>query len=79
MNIQSVRCAWTVPSRRWRTAPKVLKTAPWRMSVPTASVGLKPNRKMSSGVISAPPRIPVAPTSRPISRPVSESSQVTEL
>jgi len=46
------------------------------MSVPTASVGLNPKRKMSSGVISAPPPIPVAPTRRPIRSPVRESSQV---
>jgi hypothetical protein len=46
------------------------------MSAPTASVGLKPNRKMRIGVISAPPPIPVIPTSRPISSPVIESCQV---
>jgi hypothetical protein len=35
-NIQNTSRACTVPSRRCRTAPKDLKIAPCRMSVPTA-------------------------------------------
>src|SRR6266511_2970264 len=48
-NIHAVRRACTVPSRRWRTAPNVLKTAPCRMSVPTAQVGLKPKKRTRIG------------------------------
>ena len=62
-NIQNVIRACTVPSLRCRTAPKLLKTAPCRMSVPTASVGLKPKKRIRIGVISDPPPIPVSPTS----------------
>ena len=63
-NIQNVRRAWTVPSRRCLTAPKLLKIAPWRMSVPTASVGLKPKKMTRIGVSSEPPPMPVTPDER---------------
>src|SRR5216117_2985580 len=76
-NIHSVSRACTVPSWRWRIAPKLLKIAPWRMSVPTAYVGLKPKRITRIGVISEPPPMPVRPTIEPISRPVSVNCQVT--
>src|SRR5215213_3608987 len=56
-------------------APTVLKTAPWAMSVPIATVGLNPNAITSSGVMSEPPPIPVRPTRPPISRPERESFQ----
>src|SRR5919201_5197108 len=75
-NIQSVSRACTVPSRRCRTAPNVLKIAPWKMSVPTAYVGLKPKRITRIGVIKEPPPIPVSPTSAPSSSPVSVNCQV---
>src|SRR5438093_1369071 len=75
-NIHSVSRACTVPSRRWRIAPKLLKIAPWRMSVPTAYVGLKPKRITRIGVIKEPPPMPVRPTIAPISRPVSVNCQV---
>src|SRR5581483_6867134 len=76
-NIHRVSRAWTVPSRRCRTAPNDLKIAPWRMSVPTAYVGLNPNRITRIGVISEPPPMPVRPTIAPISRPVRVNCQVT--
>src|SRR3954465_13556876 len=66
----------TVPSLRCRNAPNVLKIAPWKMSVPTAVVGLKPKRMIRIGVISEPPPTPVRPTIRPRPRPVSVSCQV---
>src|SRR5919199_3800824 len=78
-NIQKVSRACTVPSRRCRIAPNVLKIAPWRMSVPTAYVGLKPKRMTRIGVRSAPPPMPVRPTRAPISNPVSVNCQVTRL
>src|SRR5215213_8783166 len=39
------------------------------MSVPIAVTGLIPNRKISSGVISVPPPMPVMPTSAPMPKP----------
>src|SRR5256886_2447703 len=77
-NIQNVSRAWTVPSRRCRIAPKLLKTAPWRMSVPTASVGLKPKTITRIGVSSEPPPMPVIPTRAPIRKPLSVNCQVTD-
>jgi hypothetical protein len=56
-----------------------LKIAPWRMSVPTASVGLNPKTITRIGVISEPPPMPVMPTSVPISRPVRTNCQVISL
>src|SRR5580765_3262574 len=78
-NIQPESWWWTVPSRRCRIAPTVLKMAPWRMSVPTASVGWKPKTMTRIGVIREPPPIPVIPTSTPISRPVRTNCQVMPL
>ena len=43
------------------------------MSVPIATVGLKPKRKTSIGVIREPPPIPVIPTRMPMKRPAIES------
>jgi hypothetical protein len=57
-------------------APTVLKIAPWRMSVPTASVGLKPKTITRIGVISDPPPMPVMPTRAPMSNPVRTNCQV---
>src|SRR5581483_9095053 len=68
--------ACTVPSCRCLIAPTVLKIAPWRMSVPTASVGLNPKTITRIGVISEPPPMPVIPTRAPISRPVRTNCQV---
>ena len=45
--------------------------------MPIATVGLKPKRKTSIGVISEPPPIPVIPTSTPMKSPASESFQST--
>ena len=75
-NIQSVKWACTVPSRRCRIAPNVLKIAPWKMSVPTAYVGWKPKKMTRIGVSSEPPPIPVSPTMEPSRRPVSVNCQV---
>src|SRR5690348_9255392 len=77
MNIQPESLLCTVPSCRCRTAPIVLKIAPWAMSVPTASVGLNPKRMTRLGVISDPPPVPVIPTRPPISRPVRTNCQDT--
>ena len=74
IHIASGTC--TFPSWRWRTAPNDLKTAPCRMSVPTAVFGSKPKSRISIGVISEPPPIPVMPTSTPISRPARLNCQV---
>ena len=76
-SIHSASRACTVPSIRWRTAPNDLKTAPCRMSVPTATFALKPKSRIRIGVISEPPPIPVMPTSTPTSNPASENSHVT--
>jgi hypothetical protein len=51
--------------------------APWRMSVPIATDGLKPKIRTSIGVIKEPPPIPVMPTSKPIRSPATESFQST--
>ena len=45
--------------------------------MPIATVGLKPKRKTSIGVISEPPPIPVMPTSTPMNSPAIESFQST--
>ena len=58
------------------TAPKDLKIAPCRMSVPTAVFGSKPKIRISIGVISEPPPIPVMPTSVPTARPAITNCQV---
>ena len=77
-NIQPESRAATLPIRLCLIAPTLLKIAPWAMSVPTATVGLKPNRRTSSGVIRDPPPIPVMPTRVPISRPAIVSCQVID-
>ena len=69
--------AWTCPSWRCLAAPNDLKIAPCRMSVPIATVGLKPKTRISIGVIREPPPIPVMPTRRPIRRPATDSFQST--
>src|SRR4051794_15478824 len=75
ISIHITRRAWTCPSCRCRAAPNDLKIAPRRMSVPIATVGLKPKTRIRIGVISDPPPIPVIPTRRPIRRPAIESFQ----
>ena len=74
-SIHSASGTCTLPSWRWRTAPNDLKTAPCRMSVPTAVFGSKPKSRISIGVISEPPPIPVMPTSTPISRPARRTAR----
>ena len=75
-SIHMARGTCTLPSCRCRTAPKDLKTAPCRMSVPTAVFGSKPKSRISIGVINEPPPIPVMPTSTPIIRPAMLNCQV---
>jgi hypothetical protein len=48
-----------VAEARWRIAPTVLKMAPCAMSVPIATVGLKPSRSTRMAVMSEPPPMPV--------------------
>ena len=59
----------TVPLRKCCQPPTVLVTAAYARSVPTATTGLMPNTRMSSGVISEPPPMPVIPTRMPTPRP----------
>src|SRR5262249_35595823 len=66
----------TVPRRRWRTAPKLLKIAPWTRSVPTAGFGSKPKIRISIGVIRLPPPLPRMPTRTPTRKPASTNCQV---
>jgi len=44
-------------------------TAAYARSVPIAVIGFTPNTRISSGVISEPPPIPVIPTRIPTPRP----------
>src|SRR5437764_6500660 len=46
------------------------------MSVPTAVFGLNPKMRISIGVISDPPPMPVMPTSVPTARPAITNCQV---
>src|SRR5215207_6152217 len=64
----------TVPARRCRQPPTVLVSAPYAMSVPTATCGCVPMKISSSGVISEPPPIPVSPTSTPTPTPKTMTS-----
>src|SRR5690349_14764613 len=60
---------FTVFIRKCRQPPTVLLTAEYRMAVPVAVVGWIPTIRMSRGVISEPPPMPVMPTSTPIPNP----------
>ena len=53
-----------LPTRQWTVAPTDLLTEAATRSFATATVGLMP-RKISAGVISAPPPMPVRPTTMP--------------
>src|SRR5215207_5317928 len=64
----------TVPAPRCRQPPTVLVSAPYAMSVPTATCGCVPMKISSSGVISEPPPIPVSPTSTPTPTPKTMTS-----
>lgn len=52
----------TVPRRRWTRLPTGFITAAATRSLDTAASGLTPKKVTSIGVISAPPPIPVSPT-----------------
>src|ERR1700755_1900137 len=53
-----------LPTRQWTAAPTDLLTDAATRSFATATVGLMP-RKINAGVISAPPPMPVSPTTIP--------------
>src|SRR6266545_6352669 len=62
MHIQPAIGKFTVPRRRCTTAPKGLVTAETTRSLPTAVSGGMPKKNTRIGVMSAPPPIPVSPT-----------------
>ncbi len=55
------------PSRQWTLAPTDLFTEAATRSFATAAEGFTP-RKISAGVISAPPPMPVRPTTMPTAK-----------
>ena len=55
------------PSRQWTAAPTDLFTEAATRSFATAAVGFTP-RKIRAGVISAPPPMPVRPTTMPMKK-----------
>jgi hypothetical protein len=55
----------------WTTTPTTLVKDAKRRTVPTAVAGCTPNSKMSIGVMSDPPPIPVIPTRTPTKNPDS--------
>ena len=56
----------TVPARMWTAAPMGRITTAATKSLEIAVEGVIPNRRISIGVISAPPPAPVMPTSNPM-------------
>ena len=64
-------CRFTVPARRWTAAPTGFISRLTTMSLEIAVNGLTLNRNTSMGVISAPPPIPVSPTTVPTTSPPS--------
>src|SRR4051812_47978802 len=62
------------PSRQCTAAPTDLLTDAATRSLATATVGLMP-RKISAGVIRAPPPIPVKPTTMPIPKLTSRTAR----
>ena len=60
------RPRWTVPRRRWTNEPTGFMTALATRSDDTAVSGGTLKNSTSTGVISAPPPIPVRPTTMPI-------------
>lgn len=55
----------------WTSVPASLVTEAYSRSVPTAVAGFTPKNNTRIGVISAPPPIPVCPTSGPAKNPES--------
>ena len=56
---------FTVPRRRCTLAPNGRITTAATRSLEIAAEGVTPNRRISIGVISAPPPAPVSPTRNP--------------
>ena len=59
------------PWRAWVTAPALLETAAAVRSAVTTAEAFPTPRKISAGVISAPPPIPVSPTTMPTRKPAA--------
>jgi hypothetical protein len=57
--------------------PTVFVTAAYARSVPMAVTGVTPNTRISIGVISDPPPIPVIPTRIPTPRPKAMRAKST--
>ena len=65
-----------MPERRWRQPPTVLVIAPYARSVPIATTGCTPAKRISSGVISEPPPIPVSPIRTPDAEAEADDERV---
>ncbi len=62
-----------MPWRRWTNPPTGFITADTTRSLETAASGGTPKNNTSTGVIRAPPPMPVMPTTTPMSRPATIS------
>ncbi len=74
---QRTRSIRTVPWRKWTNEPTGFITAAATRSLDTAASGETPKKITSIGVISAPPPIPVSPTTMPTTRAPKASVQST--
>jgi hypothetical protein len=63
--------------RRWTAAPAGFITALATRSLEMATSGSTLKKKMSAGVINAPPPMPVSPTTMPMPKDAIRSSQST--
>jgi hypothetical protein len=68
---QRTRAKLTVPRRRWTAPPTGFMTMAATRSLEMAARGWTLNTSTSSGVMSAPPPIPVRPTVNPTSSPAA--------
>ena len=64
----TMRQSITLERARAKEPPILVKAANSK-SVPIAKCGLRPKKKISSGVMSEPPPTPVSPTTRPTEKP----------
>src|SRR5262249_54194666 len=69
------RPSWTVPRRRWTNEPTGFMMAAATRSLDTADSGVMPKNSTNTGVMRAPPPMPVRPTTMPIPRAVTASVQ----
>ena len=74
---QRTSAQFTVPRRAWTQPPNGFITALAARSLDTAASGGTPKASTSSGVMSAPPPMPVSPTMPPTPKPASASSRST--